>query len=48
VGEGDPLVYTGQFTITNSVIINAICYSSDFSRSAEMQPLALQIIPLYY
>jgi len=41
------LDYTGPFTVTNSVYIIAYCYSSDLSQYAEMQPLDLQIVPLY-
>jgi len=45
--NGNPIVYTGPFTVTNSVYITAVDYSSDFSQSAEMQPLALQVFPFY-
>ncbi len=40
--------YTGPFTMTNSATIQAVCYSSDFSQTAFMQPLALQIVPVYF
>ena len=45
--DDSSIFYTGSFTLTNSAIIRAVCYSSDFSETAEMQPLALQIIPVY-
>lgn len=41
------ILYQSSFTLTNSAIIKAIGYRSDFNQSATMQPLALAIVPLY-
>lgn len=39
--------YTGPFTLTNSVVINAIAYNSAYTTSALAAPIYVQISPVY-
>jgi len=43
----ESMLYTGPFTVTNSVLIRVIAYSADFSESSQAGPIQIVIIPLY-
>jgi hypothetical protein len=43
----DSASYSGPVAITNSVVVRALAYSSDFSQRAEMQAVVVRIVPTH-